>query len=311
MSDTPEDEILTQEDSDAVSALFMAHKEARLRGDIGKAKSSLEDILAILSRYKSSDIPKLKSRYAYEYGFFLNILGEYAASISQFEQSGNFARAKNDELRGLVGDFRATLTAYNSGYVDAAHAKSSFMNVQRSYDALRDVPEQDERFLLGNKFNVAKRVHETAFELNSADFEVVTAMLKDHPLMREALTEFEPAYELMFAQLKARSAMFESRHKDAAITISTYLGVDVPGLGHDEEIRKLKRVIKFVNEGAEEISKDYRDLGRALLAMETAEYCDAAINAWKRGLEIHPGRGNLRFLGDIIKDMDALKKTSP
>lgn len=297
---------IDEDDLEDIDIFHTELKSARLKNDIKAALEKLKDIRGILEKYPREEALQEWSRYHYEDAFLLNIAGHVKEAAHAFAQSGQCARENGDELRGLIGDFRNHLTLYLGDEQSAQATLAAFRDIQKGYDSLQKVPAEDAGLLKGSLLNIAKRLHELAFETLASDCTLLTQNFQDHEDMRNARTDPDASHELLFAQSNARTAILDG-HMDAAEAIfAAYLDVTIPQLEADPNVRIREDIKHFTHNGAEEISRDYRDFGRTLLASSRANGKEEAIQVWKRGLQVHSGRGNLRFLNDIESDLEAV-----
>ncbi|MEM7173272.1 MAG: hypothetical protein AAF530_24125 [Pseudomonadota bacterium] len=294
---------MSPDDEGVVDDLYGALRDARFASDLKNAKKRLAQIKAILDGYREADIFPQLSRWHYESGFLLNIEGQYEASISEFETSRDFAREAGRETGEIIGEFRRFLTRFNAGLVAPEQFYEELIKVRQRYQEIQRVSNEDAFLRTANGYSIAKRIMEVTFEMNSPEFTYWAQKLLDHELMRSGLHQENISDLLLNVQVLARIELFNGNPKAAACIYATYLEAKLPDFVPDSRIQQTEKISAYAHTGAEETVRDYRDFGRALSLCDAKHSRQLAKDAWQRGLQIPAGRGNLRFLNDIRREL--------
>ena len=303
---------MNETDKELLETLLRDLNEARaIKVDLPLANKLMIEAESRLKTYPLSESLRYWSWFSYEKAFVLNVEGKPEEAAKWFKKSGTYAKQDNDMLRSIIGNFRYTLTLYLAGKLSSKEAYTQFLEIKKENDAI-EIPTGGKSRHKSSSFNILKRVSELAFETSAPKFEHWAHSILDHEFMMKSAVDHDPMYELLRAQTRARLEMLKNQDEAASGILATYLDVDIPELTLDPKVKDPQGIRTFAHEKAEEIARDYRDLGRALTRSSAlANREELATSVWQRGSNIPKNRGNHRFLEEIKEDLETLLVPTP
>lgn len=297
---------MSEDDRIRLAKLFEDQKAARYNNDLDKARILLDEIQRILERHSRDRNLSNWARFAYDKGFLLNIEGRFSDAADQFRLSGAYSRQDRDTLGGWIGEFRYALTLYLGDNDSAENTFKTFVEIDRQRNQAPQDAKKNITLWRTSDLNLRKRLCELAFDVGADDLDRWSDYILQHEHMERSKQAPNPVFELIRVQTKARLAIHHGRFDEAACILASYLDVDIPDCNEFNGAWDADAIREYAHGPAEEIARDYRDLGLSLLRSSFANREGFAKKAWERGLEIHHGRGNLRFQREIREHLKAL-----
>lgn len=290
-----------------IESLFVKERIARGEGDVDLALNILNKIEKEMLQIPEKEIFKNWSRYHYERGYIFNIIGDYQKAAIAFENSGSYGKRAGDFVRGLTGDYRVIIVRFYNKEIDATSAFRSFVRISNEWDKIKNVFDETKNVLVRQDYSFIIYKSIIAFEANAPDFIPLAKTALSREYLLSSRIDPEPTFEMDRWRLVARLCALEGDFEKSIANFSAFLDVDWPdsSFGFNEKlVRKTREFAHSV--ASEHVAQDYRDLGRSIMMSSRSSKEALATACWKRGLELGPGLGNLRFLEDIKSELAKL-----
>ena len=280
--------------------LFLIQRRTRDRGDLAVATKILDQIDSLLASLPIEQIGRELSRSAYERAYILGLQGNTQESSRCFSQSAEYARIAGDDLRRIVGEFRAQLTLYLGNTDDAETIFQYIRIIYEDLNAIDSIPEADREFFLNTQHNILNRLTQISFEIGSGEFEFWSEAMLSHERVVRGTADKVSIYVHAHQNAVARRHMMAKNYVAAIEIFERYLPTS-PDEYHRclAEHGSMSSGMNFALTDAEEIAREFRDFGLAAFNDGRPLSNQRAAQIWQVGLLQGPNNGNARYIEDI------------
>ena len=289
-----------------IASILNNQRSARNEGKFDLAEKIANEGEEYLNQLPEETCLVYWSRLSYEKAFMLSIKGMPEEAAKYFLLSGEYAHKNGDQTRKAIGDFRYALTLYLAGLIDSNETFEKISEVYQIQNNISEVPLGDEGLLENSKFNTLKRLCELSFGKNKNEYLGVADIILSSDFLVRSVLQPQAMYEILRWQITARKAMINENYIRAISILSGLLDFKITGIKVDDVFIEQKEMFSNGLETTEELSREYRDFGRAIMKSDIENKEKWAAKVWHQGLEIPKGRGNLIFLRDIQNDLGTL-----